>query len=131
MRVMMNLPAVATNQDNDRQFYTVPEAALLLQVSQATVWRWIEAGKLPAYRVGPRRIRIQKQDLITVIQPVQRREVAVVKEEEVRTIWANYDPQRVCQALKQSAGALAGVDRQALLEDIHVARKQDSNGRPA
>jgi len=46
-------------------------------------------------------------------------------------IWANYDPQRVKQGLKKSAGALQGVDRDELIKDIHMQRQQDSAGRPA
>ncbi len=50
-------------------------------------------------------------------------------EQPHQDIWANYDPQRAKQALKQSAGALAGVDRGSLLKDIHDQRGQDSHGR--
>ena len=46
-------------------------------------------------------------------------------------LWTDYDPQRVRQGLKRSAGALAGVDRNALIVDIHRQRQQDSQGRPA
>jgi hypothetical protein len=46
-------------------------------------------------------------------------------------IWADYDPQRVKQGLKQSAGALHGADRVKLLQEIHTQRQQDSTGRPA
>ncbi len=46
-------------------------------------------------------------------------------------MWAGYDPERVLEALRGSAGALAGVDRDQLLADIHAAREQDSRGRPA
>jgi|SRR5918999_4381567 hypothetical protein len=46
-------------------------------------------------------------------------------------LWTDYDPQRVRQGLKSSAGALAGVDRDALQKDIHRQRQQDSQGRPA
>src|SRR5262245_6868015 len=46
-------------------------------------------------------------------------------------IWADYDPKRVRQGLKDSAGALAGVDRDELLRDIYAQREQDSRGRPA
>jgi hypothetical protein len=45
-------------------------------------------------------------------------------------IWANYDPERVLEVLRRSAGALTGVDRDELLADIHAARQQDSRGRP-
>jgi excisionase family DNA binding protein len=51
-------------------YYTVAEAAQQLGVSHSTVWRWIEAGRLPAYRVGPKTIRIEERDLARVIAPV-------------------------------------------------------------
>jgi hypothetical protein len=53
------------------------------------------------------------------------------KDPQPQDIWTNYDPQKVRQGLKSSAGALAGVDRDALLKDIHSQRQQDSQGRPA
>jgi excisionase family DNA binding protein len=50
-------------------YFTVAEAARKLKVSHSTVWRWIEAGRLPAYRVGPKNIRIAERDLDSVIAP--------------------------------------------------------------
>ena len=47
-----------------------------------------------------------------------------------RTIWTHYDPKRVRAALKTSAGALQGVDREQLLRDLAVQRGQQSTGRP-
>jgi|GEM_PF-235305 len=46
-------------------------------------------------------------------------------------IWKRYSAKRVKEALHQSAGALKDVDGPALLRDIHEARQQDSQGRPA
>jgi hypothetical protein len=46
-------------------------------------------------------------------------------------IWADYDPEKVRQGLKKSAGALKGVDHEALKKDIQSQRQQDSHGRPA
>jgi excisionase family DNA binding protein len=51
--------------------YSVGQAASLLGVSPSTVWRWIEAKKLPAYRIGPRRIRIREADLQALIRPAR------------------------------------------------------------
>jgi excisionase family DNA binding protein len=55
----------------DRDYYTVAEAAKELDVSPSTVWRWIEARRLPAYRVGARKIRINKDDLAKVVSPLE------------------------------------------------------------
>jgi hypothetical protein len=46
-------------------------------------------------------------------------------------IWANYDPEKVREGLRKSAGALKGVDIEALKRDIQDQRGQDSTGRPA
>lgn len=116
--------------DNGRRFYTIPEAARLLEVSPATLWRWIATRRLPAYRVGPRRIRVKREDLVALVRPIEGRDVTVVKEKEPREIFANYDPKRAREALRKSAGALVSVDRHALVREVHAARKQASQGRP-
>lgn len=41
-------------------------------------------------------------------------------------IWVGYDPKRVHQALRKSAGALIDVDRTRLQADLKSERKQDS-----
>lgn len=46
-------------------------------------------------------------------------------------IWADYDPRRAKEALRSGAGALARVDTKTLLRDLHAARDQESQGRPA
>ena len=122
----------------EREYYTVFEAAEVLDVSRTTIWRWIEEGRLAAYRVGARTIRIRKRDLEALMQParLKRKEVAVAMETGVRLaneqdIWAGYDPERVRKAIRKSARALAGIDYEALIRDIYAARAQDSQGRPA
>jgi hypothetical protein len=45
-------------------------------------------------------------------------------------IWADYDPEKVKQGLQSSAGALAGVDHEALKKDIKSQRQQQSHNRP-
>lgn len=44
------------------QFYTIDEIAELLKISYLTVFRWVKAGKLSAYKVG-KQYRIDVQDL--------------------------------------------------------------------
>jgi excisionase family DNA binding protein len=49
--------------DYDNEYLTVAEAAALLKVHKSTIWRWIDKGQLPAYRVGQRGVRLKKADL--------------------------------------------------------------------
>lgn len=128
---MKDVQATAMKRNGERPFYTITEAALFLDVSPVTVWRWIETRRLPAYRVGPRRIRIRKEDLMAVVQPARGEEVTAVEKETKRPdVFALYDPERARKALAQSAGALAGINGEALLRDLHAQREQHSTGRP-
>lgn len=51
------------------ELLTVPEAAELLKVSAVTVSRWLKQGRLPAYRVGPRAVRIRRADIDRILAP--------------------------------------------------------------
>lgn len=120
-------------ETDDHDFYTIPEAARRLKVSEATIWRWIESKRLAAYRVGPRRIRIRKPDLESVVHPIGAKtepEGSVAHEKQRQAIWDAYDPGRVRAALRKSAGALRGVHREAFLADLREGRGQGSSGRP-
>jgi len=46
---------------------TVAEVAALLRLNQQTIRNWIEAGTLPALRVG-RRVRVLRSDLEQLIE---------------------------------------------------------------
>jgi hypothetical protein len=46
-------------------------------------------------------------------------------------IWADYDPEKVRQGLQSSAGALKGVDVDALKKDIQDQRQQEDHNRSA
>ena len=52
-------------------FMSPAAAAQLVGVSASTIWRWINSGRLLAYRVGPRSIRVRRDDLKAVIQPAR------------------------------------------------------------
>lgn len=58
-------------ETKDRDYYTVAEVAEKLDVSPSTVWRWVAGKRLPAYRVGERKIRIKKDDLDKVNPPAR------------------------------------------------------------
>ncbi len=78
------MPKIKTEGD----YYTVAQAADILEVSATTVWRWIKADLLPAYRAGPKNIRIKKQDLERVVTPARqtgpREEVNAMSTEQLR-----------------------------------------------
>ncbi len=57
--------------------------------------------------------------------------VEAEQENEAQTIWADYNGERVVKALRQSAGALSGIDVEELKRDLREERAQDSPGRPA
>src|SRR6266487_2928654 len=69
--IITRLQDVPMTQAAETDFYSIARAAKLLGVSPSTVWRWIEADRLPAYRVGPKNIRIKKADLEKVVQPTR------------------------------------------------------------
>jgi excisionase family DNA binding protein len=48
-------------------FLTVAEVAEMLKLNQQTVRNWIDAGSLPAIRVG-RRVRIKRSDLDRILE---------------------------------------------------------------
>ncbi len=55
---------------HETRYLTVADAAARLRVSRPTVWRWIDSGRLPAFRVGARSIRIREEDIERVVEPV-------------------------------------------------------------
>lgn len=54
-------------EEPEDEVLTVQEVADYLKVSQATVWRWCQEGKLPAFRIG-QQWRIRTEDLHTMIE---------------------------------------------------------------
>lgn len=50
-------------------YLTVAEAADALHVAQSTIRRWIREGRLPAYRIGPRRVALREQDVAGLVEP--------------------------------------------------------------
>src|SRR5262245_26394036 len=80
------------------RYVTVAQAAKLLGVSPSTVWRWIDARKLPAYRIGPRGIRIREEDLQAAIRPARERDEGTMREEQI----SSAPPSRPALARRQA-----------------------------
>ncbi len=49
------------------QFYSIEEVAKLLKVAYLTVYRWIKAEKLTAYKIG-KQYRIKNEDFTSFIK---------------------------------------------------------------
>ena len=54
---MLNITNMA-----EEQYYSIEEVAKMLKVVYLTVYRWIQSGKLVAYKAG-KQYRVEKADL--------------------------------------------------------------------
>ncbi|MEK7527915.1 MAG: helix-turn-helix domain-containing protein [Patescibacteria group bacterium] len=50
----------------DEQYYTIEEVAKTLKVAYLTVYRWIQSGKLVAFKAG-KQYRVKKENLDSFI----------------------------------------------------------------
>jgi len=109
-------------------YLTVAEAARRLDVSRTTVWRWIRQGRLRAYRVGQRTIRIRNEDLEAQLTPIEQpgHESPKAGKED---IWANYDPVKARRALESLRGLFKDIDTGQLKRDLREARSQKDRVR--
>lgn len=56
----------------EEKYYTIEEVAKMLKVVYLTVYRWIQDGKLKAYKAG-KQYRINKTDLDRFITSYERK----------------------------------------------------------
>lgn len=56
-----------------RKMVTIEEAATLLHVHTRTVRKFIAEGRLPAFRLGKRSVRIYEDDLEGLFTPIGQR----------------------------------------------------------
>jgi excisionase family DNA binding protein len=68
------------SMNRDLDLLTLTEAATLLKVSVVSLRRWIKQGRLPAYHVGPRKVRIKRSDLTKAFTPTIQEEVSAMPE---------------------------------------------------
>jgi excisionase family DNA binding protein len=107
------------------EYYTTSEAAHLLRVSRTTLWRWIGEGRLAAYRVGGRTLRIRREDVTRALRPV-----ANDPKYQTENPWFDQNPAAANDALRQAAGIVAGVDTTTLKKGIRESRAQGKKARP-
>jgi excisionase family DNA binding protein len=118
----------------DADLLTVPEAATVLKVSPVTVSRWLRQGRLPAYRLGPRAVRIRRADLAAVFSPARARpeqDAAPTQADPATEGTENHEPLVPLVARDERAGDATTVDERlralaaagALREQILARRK--------
>ena len=102
--------------NNDSEMLTITEATRLLKVGRTTLHRWLKSGRLRAYRVGPKAVRIRRGDLIAVVKPTyggKMAEAEVTPSMPIHTTLATIRPlsdeqqRRALDALKASQELIA------------------------
>lgn len=69
------------------EFLTVAEVAALLKLNQQTIRNWIDAGTLPAVRIG-RRVRILRRDLDELLERSQGPRAAADRMPVAAAFWS-------------------------------------------
>jgi excisionase family DNA binding protein len=126
----------------ERAWYSVAEVAQLLGVSRTTVWRWIRAGQLPARRMGPRTLRVDKRALEargelphgernTSSEEHDSTNASVLRSRrataaERAAIFANHDPEAARDVLSRSLGSCPDLDAEALIAYLYRGRDEGS-----
>jgi excisionase family DNA binding protein len=92
--------------DRDLDLLTLTEAATILKVSVVTLRRWIKQGRLPAYHVGPRQVRIRRSDLAQAFTPTSQEEVSAMPESLTIKPLTDEAVREGLEALKESEALL-------------------------
>ncbi len=73
----------------------------------------------------------RQKEPVVVERAGQLFRVEVERPDDAQALWVDYNAERVCTALRQSAGAFKDIDVEQLKRDLREERAQDSHGRPA
>jgi excisionase family DNA binding protein len=137
----MTTSARAISDQNADQLLTASQAAQLLAVHVSTIRRWIRQGKLPAYRVGDKGIRVRRADVHLLINPladhwgsnrsVQIREVAgiaprrLTAEEQQKALDAVEGARRLQTEMLEKRGGRHFPDSTMLIRKMREERSRE------
>ena len=112
------------------QLMTASQAARLLSVHISTIRRWIKQGKLPAYRVGDKGVRVRHADVVRLITPfVQQPQTIVIppitKEEQERGLRALDEVERLNEELLAKRGGKLFPDSTELIRQQREERTRE------
>jgi excisionase family DNA binding protein len=118
------------------EYLTIAEAAALLKVSKSTVRRWIEAGTLPAYRVGSRGVRLKRAEMEQVVIPLMRERrqgerVAQAEQIQIRPLTPQERERglQALEALRQMRQEILAERGGALFSDSAVLIREEREKR--
>lgn len=111
----MNTSTPDTDPGTVDRLIPVPQAARLLAVHISTIRRWIRQGKLPAYRVGDKGVRVRYDDLMQLLTPLE-----IQQEDSVRADHRPPRPDRLTDEEQHRAHAAVASAR--TLQDEFRAR---------
>jgi excisionase family DNA binding protein len=102
-------PSGTRLMNSDLDLLTFGEAAKLLKVSIVTLRRWIKQGRLPAYHVGPRKVRIKRCDLTKAFTPTYQEEVSTMPERIPSRPLTNEEVRQGLAALKEADAVIEAI----------------------
>lgn len=116
---------------NDDRLLTTAQAAKLLGVHAVTVRRWINEGKLPAYRVGEKAVRIRRDDLAHLLTPMRdgRKQGLPTQESDQAAVRALSDEeqrqarQAIANARRLRAAILARREGKGFPDSVELTRR--------
>lgn len=66
----MPAPSRSSRRKNPRRLASITVSADYANVCRRTIYNWVQAGRLTGYRVGPKLIQVDLDELDKLIRPV-------------------------------------------------------------
>ena len=116
-----------TDRDREETYLTVAEVAATLKINQQTVRNWIDAGRIPALRMG-RRVRIKSSDFDRILEESYSGTPAAETRAGELTAGGFWGGEPVGPPSASHGGATAAEDE---MGDVTVARREAETDGPA
>ena len=106
-----------------------------MRVAESTVWRWVDKGLLPGYRLPGRRIRIRKSDVEKAMKPAKETRAETGPPEAwrkwiVHETGVGVDPEAAIEKSNELARKIlarrGGVPLPSSVDDIREMREERS-----
>lgn len=99
---------------SEQEWLSIAEAAAVWRVSRITVHRWIKQGRVRAYHVGPRKVRLRASDVDALPNPVHKEEGDMLVDSTGTLVTTALSlPRMTDEQLREGREALARIDENA------------------